>query len=529
MPLAFQLFLIFTLALSLTVVKRLSLDHGDTHAHYITVPRLANRFDTPWRLPFRVRFLTLRESRHRIIYSALREHGGEGLGHHMRTVAADVGTALRLGVSYSHRKPSHGSLSREDPDAVDKLFNWGNGHVARNFIRDAICAINDSVRHNDTQCPTCSSLRRSNLFDITRVVAVPRGLSYEWTSEEEFHASGHDKIAAFLNNPENAQSHTLLQLPPGDCQHHLAVQFIDPKTNAYFFHRYWDAHGGPDHANRFGNEVFDAEDRRDAVPFAQGDLNVVIHARRGDFFKYGRPRVSTLVYGKVLRNVMRIIMAKGGPFARMPVAVHLYSEGIAHGDVHEEPGHDMARRTTRYQDADGAPLNEELVRALLYDEESFPNGFRVEMKISMNTIRTVHEMVSGDLFLGSESSFSSVVTQALTRAGMVLLPMRKRKFGAEKSRWREATRSYFDPDNGELLEEARVGRLWKSFAMFNQGSAARAVRDVDRELARQEMDRLKAVSRPAFSIYDDDIEEDSFNVSFFLLFFPFLFRRFFSF
>lgn len=505
-----QVLLAFLLALVLTVSKRVHLDQRDAHAHYIAVPKTANRFETPWRLPMRVRFRTLRQSHHRIIYSALREHGGEGLGHHMRTIAADVGLALRLGVSYSHRKPSHGSLSREDPDAVDKLFNWGNGHVARNFLRDAVCDIDDAVRHNENKCPVCTQLRPNNLFDITRIVVVPHTISYAWGIDDEFGGQGQEKVHAFLNKSENHQDHSVLQLPPGDCEHHLSVQFVGPQTNSYFFHRYWDAHGSAPHLQRFGHDILDVESRRPTVQFAQGELNVIIHARRGDFFKYGRPRVSTVVYGKLLRNFMGVVLKQGGPFARMPVTVHLYSEGMSANKDDDDSGHDMARRTTTYLDADGAPLNEELVRTLLYDEEAFPNGFRVEMKISMNTIRTVHEMVSGDVFLGSESSFSSVVTQALSRAAVVLLPMRKRKFVKEKHRWREKTRSYFDNESGDLLDEAQVGQLWKSFCRFNDRSALRAVCRVEEELAQRERDRLKAVSRPAFNIYDDDIEDDVF-------------------
>lgn len=501
-----EITLAFSLGLLLTMEWHVQYDNLDKYSTYVPVPVLANRFETPWRIPHRVRFSTLQEARHRIVYSALRDSGNEGLGHHMRTIAADVGTALRLGAAYSHHRPSHGSLSRGDADAVERLFNLGTGHMARNFIRDAVCILDDRVRYNESACPTCLSVRPGNALGITQVVTVPRELSYGWTGEDEFSKEGQDKVETFLREGANSRSHTILQMPPGDCERHLAVLFVGPKVSAYFFHRYWDAHGGAEHMALFGRNIIDFGGRRKAVGFNESELTIVVHARRGDFFKYGRPRVSTLVYGKVIRNFMNIVHKVGGPFAKMPVAVHMYSEGKLKEGMTDEHGHDMSRRTEEYEDADGAVLDSEMVRSLIYDDNAFPHGLRIQMKISMDTIRTVHEMVSADAFFGSESSLSSVVVQSLTRAGVVLLPTARRKFEAERHRWKEKIRNFFDGDSGVLLEEASSMALWKKFTSLNAASVRRALRFSARQSGQNDLSQVLTVRRPAMRIEDD--EED---------------------
>lgn len=503
-----EITLAFSLALLLTMEWHVQYENLDTYCTYVPVSVLANRFETPWRLPHRVSFYTLQEARHRIVYSALREASNEGLGHHMRTIAADVGTALRLEAAYSHHKPSHGSLSRGNADAVDRLFNLGAGHMARNFIRDAVCNIDDRVRYNESACPACLSVRSGNVLSITQVITVPRELSYGWTAEDEFSKEGKDKIESFLLKDTNSKSHTILQMPSGDCERHLAVLFVAPKVSAYFFHRYWDAHGGAEHVARYGRNVMDFGNRRSITDFNEGELTIVVHARRGDFFKYGRPRVSTLVYGKVIRNFMKIVHKVGGPFSKMPVAVHLYSEGKLKEGLTDDYGHDMSRRTEEYEDADGAVLDSEMVRSLIHEDHAFPHGLRVQMKISMDTIQTVHEMVSGDVFFGSESSLSSVVVQSLTRAGVVLLPTARRKFEAERHRWKEKIRNFFDGDSGALLEEASSTMLWKKFSALNTPSVRRALRSPGRKTEEDNLAQVLSVRRPAMRIEDDD-EDDS--------------------
>lgn len=502
-----EITLAFSLALLLTMEWHVQYENLDRYSTYVPVPSLANRFETPWRLPHRVSFYTLQEARHRIVYSALREAGNEGLGHHMRTIAADVGTALRLGAAYSHHKPSHGSLSRGNADAVDRLFNLGTGHMARNFIRDAVCNVDDRVRYNESACPACLSVQLGNVLGITQVITVPRELSYGWTAEDEFSKEGQHKLETFLQEKTNSKSHTILQMPPGDCERHLAVLFVAPKVSAYFFHQYWDAHGGMEHMARYGRNIIDFENRRNAVGFNEEELTIVVHARRGDFFKYGRPRVSTVVYGKVIRNFMKIVHKVGGPFSKMPVAVHLYSEGKLKEGLTDEYGHDMSRRTEEYEDADGAVLDGEMVRSLIYDDKAFPHGLRVQMKISMDTIRTIHEMVSADVFFGSESSLSSVVVQSLTRAGLVLLPTARRKFEAERHRWKEKIRNFFDGDSGVLLEETLSITLWKKFSTLNARSVRRALRTSRQKTEEEDFAKVVTVRRPAIRIEDDQEDE----------------------
>lgn len=530
---------IFLIALLITVTRRVIYENQDKFATYAALPSTANRFETPWRLPHRVRLPTLEEARYRVLYSALKEEVGEGLGHHIRTIAADIGTALRLGVAYSHRNPRHGALSQKNPRSVEMLFNLAQGYMPRNFLRDSICLIDDAIRFNKTTCPRCTKLRTANTLGIQHIVTLPRSLTHGWTVDDEFTSSGRRKIDAFLASEEHSRPFTLLEMPSGDCERHIAAQFIGPQTSAYLFQRYWDLHGGSIHARRLGvqsgagtgggtnnhyhyrertvNNNWDSVHNKPKdggehinIGFSQNELNVAIHARRGDFFKFGRPRVSILTYGKVLRAVMKVVHHEGGAYAKMLVVVRIYSEGLARKSEMEEQGHDMRRRTTRFQDADGAVLDSDVIYSLLHDIGTFPHGFRIEMKVSADTVRSVHEMVAADVFIGSESTLGSVIVQSLSRGAAILLPVRRGKFEPDTFIWRHALRTHFDGDSGTLLEPMYFAKLWRKFIRFTENSAAHAVRhhrnQGDPSMLRRSQ-ALWPVTRPAITL-DDEYDYD---------------------
>lgn len=504
-----HLTIIFLVALAITVIRHIRSDNVDALATFLTLPEDADRFETPWRIPHRVKLLSVTEARHRILYSPLRTQAGEGLGYYIRTVSAEVGTAMRLGIAYSHRHSKYGSL---DAQAVDNLFNLSEGHIPRRTIRENVCSIRLNIKASspdanssgseikgeesseyDNKCDRCGSngfpAKRPNLLGIERIVDLPRNLTYDWSSQDEFGRSGRTKIAKFLSQIKHRQPYTLFQMPMGDCERRIAAQFVGPDITSYLFHRYWDAHGGAIHLSRFQlaipSALNDSQNKygrkgRPNLGFSTRELHIAIHARRGDFFKHNRPRVAVKTYAEVLEDVMEIVHDTGGPYSSMKAVVRVYSEGIPlleHSSLSSMSVHNMSRRTSRFQDADGAEMGYDTVQGLLLGQEDedrrrrFPHGARVEMRVSKDTVRSVHEMVAADVFIGSESTLGSVVVQTLSRGALILLPLRAGMRPKDTGQWRHGLRSYFDADSGRLLERRRVRRGWRTYVAYTQAGA----------------------------------------------------------
>lgn len=505
-------------AFFLTVCYNAIFESRDSEARYILVPQLANRLQTPWRIPPRIEAPSLRTSRHRVLYSALRERGDEHLGRTMQTIAADIGTSLRLGLTYSHRSVTLGSLSRGDPDAVEALFNWGRGHLARNFLRDDACTMSGVGARNASNCPVCQSLRAGNKLSFRHLVTLPYSLTYGWNAVDEAGRRGRAKIANFTRRALHTQSHTVFQMPLANCGDVALPQFIAPRVRAYFFHRYWDAHASAAHAGRFGiTEAMHGGARggggqSNAMAFSESELNIAIHARRGDFFDKNKAMVSAVFFGKVLRNFMRIVQAQGGVFANMPVAVYFFSEGVLkHGIERSNTGYDMTERTTSFQDSDGAVLPEAMVRALLDDADVFQKGFRLVMRISSDTVQAVREMAAADVFFGSESRLSTTVVQSITRAGVVFIPTARTDFVAQNQKTRRppgGLRVFFNRETGDILEEDEARRLWRHFTRYNRKSAARVMATSD-DHSIGEGERAAVTPKAVSSIAESHLAADS--------------------
>lgn len=500
--------IIFLVALAITVIRHIWSENVDTFATFLTLPGDANRFETPWRVPRRVKLPSVTEARHRILYSPLRTQAGEGLGYYIRTVSAEVGTAMRLGIAYSHRHSKHGSL---DAEAVDNLFNLSEGHIPRKIIRDNVCSIRLNIKaptsdanssgtetkdeessEYDNKCERCGSngfpAKRPNLLGIERIVDLPRNLTYDWSSQDEYGRSGRTKIGRFLSQINHRQPYTLFQMPMGDCERRIAAQFVGPDITSYLFHRYWDAHGGAAHLARFQlaipNVLNDSQNKhggrgKSNLGFSTRELHIAIHARRGDFFKHNRPRVAVKTYAEVLEDMMEIVHDTGGSYSSMKVVVRVYSEGIPlleHSSLSTMSVHNMSARTSRFQDADGSEMGYDTIEGLLLGQEDedrrrrFPHGARVEMRVSKDTVRSVHEMVAADVFIGSESTLGSVVVQTLSRGALILLPLRAGVRARDAGQWRHGLRSYFDADSGRLLERRRVRRGWRRYVAYTQAA-----------------------------------------------------------
>lgn len=459
----------FMFATAISTMLQIHFSTNDLFATYISVPSHSSRQDTPWRLPHRLELSTLKASRNRILYSSLQRQAGAGLGHYFRSVSAEVSTAMRLKLTYVHREALHGALSST---RVNNLFNLGKGYTRREDVYADVCTNNTTV--NGSWCNDCHGIKKANWHGIRKVVHLSRQLTYDWSADDEFSDSGKEKVAEFLKIDGNDDEFSLLHMPTGDCDRHVAAKFIGPNSLSYFFHRFWDAHGSDTHLERYFLEeqlISTKKERKTKNLLRDDELNIALHARRGDFFECGRPRVCLTAYGKVIRNIMSIVQSTGGIYAKLKVKVRLYSEGLpVLNTTSTGLGHDMREHSHRFQDADGAVLSEQVIYETLFDVSVFRHGFELEMRISSDTLDSIHEMAMADIFIGSESTMGSVVVQSLSRGALILLPVRKGRLDDEAFAWRYPLRSFFDDDSGELLESRYLRKLWIKYVRFTHRS-----------------------------------------------------------
>lgn len=207
------------------------------------------------------------------------------------------------------------------------------------------------------------------------------------------------------------------------------------------------------------------------------ELTIAIHARRGDFFAANRPMVSTPAFARVVRAVVNQVNLANATFARMPVAVNIYSEGHpANSQSATAIGHDVALLSKQFREPDGRILSEETVRRLFEDRRQdklgdvFRNGLRVSLRVSEDTVLSLHEMIASDVFVGSVSGMSLHLVGSLSRGAMQVLPQRSE----EEGEWRGHV--LFDGRTGRLQEgEVRlVARYWREFEAHNEKSARKA-------------------------------------------------------
>lgn len=491
----------------------------------IHVPRGSCRFDVPWRSPRRPNLPSLQESQGRLLYSGVREAVSDGLGHGMATTNADVSTALRLGVTYTHRVAKYGSLvgqsfsnellSRNitendekttiaglsnETGRIEGFFGWGVGEVPREAVQDAACDFRDGIRSiSDCKLCTETDLRRVKKarrkdelpgLRIDRIVEVPMALSYQFPHTAT--RAVNDSLEAFLK--KHNKPYTAFHMPHELCAKSPAYSKFFPSSRSFFFHKYWDAHGRyPPHDPRVGLRVISSMRlyrqswattlRIPGVPqrgqlwrLQENELTIAIHARRGDFFKVGRPMVPTASFARVVRKVVAEIATHNKTFARMPIAVNIYSEGRPKKGFGEGVGHNIRYLTTDYQDADGKILDVPAVKRIFRDNKLddlgnvFRNGLRVALRISEDTVLCLHEMVAADIFVGSMSGMSLHLVSSLSRGAMQILPTRMENPLDSHGYVR------FDAKTGKMSpsELTLVRTYWNEFSAANEDSARRA-------------------------------------------------------
>ncbi|CAN8075603.1 unnamed protein product [Agarophyton chilense] len=473
------------------------------------VPATTNRLNHPWYVPDRVRFLTLEESRYRVLYTPVRPAASDGMGHNSAVMNAEIGVALRLGLSYSHRVSTHGPLTKDNPNAVEEFFGWGHGQIPREFIRESFCKSSFNVSHRT--CHVCEGLKRNSSFpdmNFNHLVELPYNLTYGRmrcvrSGDAQLRNACKEQQYSFVKH--NNRSHTIFQMPLLTCASNPADSFFDRKTRAYLFNSYWDQHGVKDlhentsrtaaHGNivpRYDIPIIQLSRRRTTIEYREHALNIAIHARRGDFFKESkRNMVSTAAFGRVVREFLAIVQERGGIFSRMPVVIHIYSEG-APKEKNRFEGHDISRMTKLYMDSDGKVRDvnwvTRAIRAFGTAEVSshkstnstgnaysrkprrfllFPGGLIVKFHIAADTLQSMHEMISADVFIGSESGMSMHIVSTMSR-GLYFLP--KRLVSHEF----ECCQGTFHSETGELTDPGSIRLFWEAFAGANEASATRA-------------------------------------------------------
>lgn len=493
------------------------------------VPPSVSRFDYPWCIPRRRwTTLSLKESRYRVLYSPVRDKSGAGLGHAMATLNADISTAFRLNLTYTHRIPMCGSLTsplkepyQEDnlthefqhAGAVEQLLGWGVGEIPREHIQAAVdpSLITETnwfscrkisntqlsihkrkTRRHGKTTSTCGHFRFA--LRVDRVVEIPAELSYFYPHYPS--SSDEDRVRKFIR--WHSKPFSVFTMPSEYCDKIPAYGVETPQQRSFFFHKYWDAHGHDapkvKRKEEWQRESFVEYRTRitDAARFAhvgrrpqltrmrEDAVNIAIHARRGDFFDVKRPMLSMATLASVVRQVVgRVINIEKGIFSKMRVSITIYAEGMMRFSNRSLSDHDVSEMGHDFVDVDGQVLNETRVTAMLTSpdlsdqttsetEDVFPNGVRVSLRVSENTILCVHEMIAADVFIGSESGLSTHVIGSTSRAAFLMMPGKNFRNNARFAR--------FDKNTGVVARKElnKMRYWWSRFQKKNEASAQNA-------------------------------------------------------
>lgn len=439
----------------------------------------------------------------------------------MATLNAEVVTALRLGLTYTHRVARYGSLVSLDfkqnigsgPEKgsvaglspvggrVEGFFGWGVGEIPREAVQEAACKVRDGTGALH-ECKICTQrdleIVKKEMkgrtgsqprLRVDCIVEVPMEFSYKFPDKRS--RVFNESLARFLRRYN--RPYTVFHMPHRVCGSSPTYTRFGAESRSFFFHKYWDAHAQYPGKKVMANEIRENEWlgkmyrdswrrhlRIPGVPprgvldkLKEEEVTIAVHARRGDFFKDKRPMVAMKTFAKVVRRVVTAVRQNNGTFARMKVGINVYSEGMPRGGW--SVGHDVKRHMSLFHDADGTVLTPCAVRRMLQDGNDglgnvFENGMRVELRVSEDTVRSLHEMVASDVFIGSLSGMSHQIVGSLSRAGIQLFPTRVVKRGE----W--FSHIQYDGVTGEIseVEMNTLRAYWKIYEDANSASAAHA-------------------------------------------------------
>lgn len=478
--------------------------HNDYNSWQDVPPHLS-RFDFPWYVPHRLQLPTLNSSNNRIFLSTIRERSGSGLGHRMATLNLEVTIAIKFKLTYTHRVSSYGYLSNplnssqinsltrpfHHAGAVEQFFGWGVNEIPREAVQNIICPTQRYVADNN--CPICDFERTvskdklarhssKETLKVDRVIDIPVDLcSTNHLNPSKLRDS---KLSTFLS--KNNIPNSVFRFPTILCDRNAALRIESHHQKSFFFHKYWDTHGfregqsfGP---SKWENETFRSYKSRTTTGMRiqpvggrptlsrmyENELNVAVHARRGDFFVVGRPMISMTVISTLIKAIDDMIIAsEDSIFSGMKLTVSIYSQGQRINSTKVVHDHDISKMEKVFRDVDEQPLTkEDVLRIILQtSENNFRNGVDVKLRTSDDTLLCLHEMISADIFVGSQSGLSENIVATLSRAAFLLLP--------NSSVIQSERHVKFHPQTGNIEKDdvLKMKSLWTLFASKNRASA----------------------------------------------------------
>lgn len=430
-----------------------------------------NRLHSPWFCPPNVHLLTPEESNHRYLYLPTRLATSDGIGHSMGVANYAFNFALRFNLTYTHRLGLYSSLTAYDRLAVERFFGWGDGEVPRSLVRTQGCVPENGIWPSEAQkyeCQLCEKPLHGGAMQIRHFIQIPVEMESNCHVAEELCLVITDEYVKKHN-----RSHTLFQAPKESCR----VPPTDANylhTKNLFYHKYW---------NRHGQLLWRNKTTRTTRPISynESELNVAIHVRRGDFLDASglarREITEDAVFAKVLVDALSLVHEHGGSLAKMPVAVHIYSEGkLIPGRVSSV--HAINLQDRNYYDSTGVVRDmgwwQELIAKAQTNSKLGHIHFRMDkirviMHISQQTLRCLHEMVSADIFIGSKSGLSNSLVWSLSR-GLVLIPSSGPLKNEMGKKGNICCSMPFENKNGNFQRDL-FRQYWEVYAEANELSA----------------------------------------------------------
>lgn len=394
----------------------------------------ASRFNQPWPRLSKDPFPSLSQSRHRLFYSPMWRYGNDGIGHGFASKNAEVVLARMLGVSYVHRRPHFGHLTNtnETENFMEDFFGWGKSEIPRKEFFKEFCEKDEP--ENIRTCAPCGKLKKNY-----KLVQIPRDISVAFNTAEN-----RAKIAQFA--AQHNDSHTIFEMHGSLCQKKVSVSDF-AHSEKWFRFKYWDRHFvsarsiakqalnlyGLDRPSRKKSlRAGSAALQNIPLRFKDSELTIAVHVRRGDFFvAKNRRMLNSSLYAQIISTVQDVVEEAGGKFAKLPVAVYIYSEGRPkarkkNGELNFEQRHPNDL-TSEYIDENqivrDAKWWQQLISSKTPQQKDRPKSRwsanctvpRVEMRISQPTIQTIHQMIRADVFIGSVSGLSTHVVRNLAR------------------------------------------------------------------------------------------------------------------
>lgn len=382
-----------------------------------------SRYLHPWQSVPLVKPLRLEQARNRVLYSPLRVLGSDGLGHGMATKNAEITTALRLGIAYTHRAPKFGSLSEKNAKVMEDFFGWGAAEMSGKQFHEDNCVPTPApvapVQHEIglRDCNICSAVKNTSPLKMKNIVPVPEDISFRASHAAKPQV---DSLISMHND-----SNTVFQMAADRCgKYPILVDFSTSRP--WFYHKYWRMHAVPEtdikaqslalygkpNVDRVEEEnPFSAALVDNPLQFNDHEISIAVHVRRGDFFEAkNRKMLADNVYTKIIRSAQDVIEEQGGPFSTMPVAVYIYSEGRPKNNG-SFLTHIRSALTNEYLDSTGVVRDAKWWQGVLLSDTPQETGRpkerkgkvpripRVELRISQPTIETLHQMIHGMAFM----------------------------------------------------------------------------------------------------------------------------------